>query len=90
MLTCHPQVTREGHLEPAAERGAVDGRDGRHGQVLERAQRAPEVDEELVHLRLRHRRALAEVRPSAERARRRGADDEHACAVSVGTAVGVE
>ena len=43
MLTCHPQVTREGHLEPAAERGAVDRGERGHGQALERAERRGEA-----------------------------------------------
>ena len=82
-LTGNPQVARQTHLQPATERGPINGGDGGHGKVLEGAEGAAEVDEELVDLRLGHGRALDEVRACAERADGRGADDEHARASCV-------
>ena len=88
-LTSDAQVARERELEAAAERGPVDRRERGHGQALERAQRAAEVDEEAVDLRLGHRRALDEVRARAERARGGGAHDQHARAAFMDVTVRV-
>lgn len=85
--TRHPQVARQPEFEPAAERRPVDRGNGGHRQALERAKCAAEVDEELVHLRLGHARALDEVCARAERPERRGAYDQYACAVGKHTQV---
>ena len=61
-LTGNPQITRESHLETTSKGGTIYGSDGRERKFLETTERAPEVDKELVDLRLGHRLPFDQVR----------------------------
>ena len=87
-LTSDPEITTEHHLKTATKSRSVYNGYGREQKLLQTTKRAPEVDEELVYLSLRHGFAFKRVRSRAEGVLGRrvdyGVDEERVCGGFIG------